>query len=226
MTSKNPRRGIDNVSLQLFGSFTPQRFHPAWFAAKSLIPEEEAEKAEIEILYPNYISFTSGEWLLLEVEEDSFIASATKPPYELLRDLVVSTFKIVKSIKPHNSYVRGLRLKRDMHFDTPSGNLFVTVGDNYINKKKWSELINKPVMQNMVIEGKRQDSYKGNVHVSIYQSNQLDEGICLSYSDYYLIEDVGPVESINKMVNIVGKEWDVFMKKSDDFSNSLLKDKP
>ena len=89
-----PTIEIEGMSIVLLGSFNPQIFQPAWFAAEGLVRKEEAEAAKIEIIHPQIISF-SMEWLLLQVTQERFAASTThSPSYEPLRDLVSSSWKI------------------------------------------------------------------------------------------------------------------------------------
>src|SRR5437870_4919946 len=94
MTDLKPE--IDAHSVVFVGDFNPKIFQPAWFAAQNLLRQEEADAAKIEIIHPEIVRF-SLDWLHVEVVHERFKASTLQFPYfEILRDLTVGTFKILR----------------------------------------------------------------------------------------------------------------------------------
>lgn len=80
---------IAGVNIALVGSFNPQIFQPAWFAARDLIPREEGEHARINIIHPDIVSFGT-DWFDVSIEHERFsITTQSAPSYAPVRDLVL-----------------------------------------------------------------------------------------------------------------------------------------
>jgi hypothetical protein len=91
-----PAIALEGVSIVLLGSFNPQIFQPAWFAAEELLRKEEAEAAEVAIIHRDIVSFSTS-WMQLQVQLDRFMVStADSAFYEPLRDLVLGTFQLLR----------------------------------------------------------------------------------------------------------------------------------
>src|SRR5688572_17309961 len=85
---------VEAMSIVLVGAFQPSLFTPAWFAHTGLIREEAAKDANIEVIHPEVASETIGS-IKIRVRTEQFIASTLNAgDYELMRDLVVGTFKL------------------------------------------------------------------------------------------------------------------------------------
>jgi hypothetical protein len=61
---------IGGKAIVLLGSFNPQIFQPAWFAAEGLIPRELTDGANIGIIHSQLVAFSS-EWLEINVFKSS-----------------------------------------------------------------------------------------------------------------------------------------------------------
>ena len=117
-----PVREVAGISIVLLGSFNPAIFQPAWFAKQGLLPAGEAENAEINLIHPEFVSFTAG-WLQLQVTQSQFLASTTEDPLEALRDLVLGTFSLLR-----HTPVSKMGVNRDVHIRMPDESSWHAVG--------------------------------------------------------------------------------------------------
>lgn len=104
-----PKLEIEGMGIVLVGSFNPQIFQPAWFAAEGLIRKEEEEAAKIQLIHRQAALF-SLDWLQLQVTDEKFVALTTPSSYyEPLRDLVLGTFRLLR-----HTPIRQMDLNREM----------------------------------------------------------------------------------------------------------------
>ena len=86
----------ESASIVLVGSFNPAILHPQWFAKHGLIPEGEAEAAQVAVVSPSLtvVQFT---WFTLQVTDKWFTATTTDPSqYRALEECVSGTFALLE----------------------------------------------------------------------------------------------------------------------------------
>lgn len=102
---------IEGMTIVLLGSFNPTIFQPAWFASEGLIARDLSDAAEVGIVHRQIVAFTAG-WFDISVTDDRFsVTSLTAPSYDLLRDLVLGTFRLLRYTP-----LRAMGLNKDVHY--------------------------------------------------------------------------------------------------------------
>src|ERR1700738_4905094 len=102
---------ISAGTVVLLGSFNPKIFQPEWFARQQLLPQPEADAADIKILIQQVCHFET-ERFVIEVTDQRFEASS-KPSANPapLRDLVRGIFFVLE-----HTPVTAMGLNYQMHF--------------------------------------------------------------------------------------------------------------
>ena len=102
----------DHPSIVLIGGFDPRRFQPHWFRSEKLLGEAEAEHAEIKMVLPQVVDW-STDWFDLQVMENRFAVTAkVESRAESLRDFAIGTFQLLE-----HTVTSALGMNRTMHFD-------------------------------------------------------------------------------------------------------------
>lgn len=188
---------IEGLSIVLIGDFNPKIFQPAWFAAQELIRTKESEESEVQLITPEVTSFKLGDWLELQVTRERFSASTAQEAYfEILRDLVLGTFTLLR-----HSPVRAVGINYMAHHRLRSEEEMHSYGYSWAPKTNWEGILNNPGMRVLIMQGKRTDGYMGYVQVQSEPSAKVQPGIFFAINDHFQIaksdsEQIGCLEAI------------------------------
>src|SRR5687768_10210575 len=160
VTAAIPSIVHEGTAIVLRGSFNPAIFHPEWYRARGLLSEPEIQEAEIKIVSQQVSSFTTNQFEFF-VSDDAFQIATNHPPaYELLRDLVLGTFKILS-----HTPIRLMGLNRQVHVDAGPEDRWNDIGNRLAPKRYWERVLQSPGTRSITIEGVRPDNYSGYVRV-------------------------------------------------------------
>ena len=211
---------LEGHSIVLLGSFNPQIFQPAWFGNQELVRKEEAENASIEIIHPRIVIF-SMEWFQLQVTPDRFCLSTVQVHYyEPLRDLTRSIFQILR-----HTPIDKMGLNRDLHYLMPSEESWHRVGDRLAPKEPWKEILQKPGMRTLIMEGARPDGLEGIIGVRVEPSARVKPGVFIAVNDHYEVGDFEPSQGAHPILKILEKYWEASLPRSLQIAESLMADR-
>lgn len=198
-----PQLMIQSVNIVLRGQFNPAMFHPAWFAGQDLIRSQEADAAEIEIVHPTAAIF-NADWLQVRVLVDRFHVSTIQEPfYEPLRDLVISVFDILSSTP-----IRLMGINREFHYRLESEQAQHKVGHVLAPKQQWEDMLDKPGMLSLTMEGARPDDHEGYIRVRVEPSTRTKFGVFVEVNDHYQIQSPSKTpQGTSEIVNILTTRW-------------------
>jgi hypothetical protein len=193
---------IEGVSIVLLGSFNPTIFQPAWFAGEQLIARDLADAAEVGIVHRQMVSFTAG-WFEIGVTEDRFsVTSLTAPSDDLLRDLVLGTFRLLRYTP-----IRAMGLNKDVHYRVESEEVWHAIGHKLAPPSNWDPVLKQPGLRSLLIEGARDDDSKGYIHIKVEPSARVHPGLYVGVNDHYEITDPAPAEGASRILKILGEQW-------------------
>ena len=166
-------------TIVLVGSFNAKIFHPFWFAKQGILPDEDAEVAEV-VGGPDFVNFNIG-WLQCLVTPTNFQATTTAPEQrDALRDFVLATFQLLM----HTPIVL-MGINYEGHFGTVSETRWHEIGHLLTPKTFWSEILDEPGMRSLTMEGRRTDGRRGHIHVTVEPSIRVTNGIYVRINDHY-----------------------------------------
>jgi hypothetical protein len=220
MDPKKPE--ISGMTIVLIGDFSPPIIQPAWLAARGLIRDQEAEKAEIKIIHPEIVDLRM-EWLSLNVTRNRFTALTTQEPFfEPLRDLVHGIFSLLSQTP-----IGFMGINREMHYEMESEAAWHSFGHWLAPKDAWNDLLTKPGLQNLTILSQRQDNYKGAVSVIVEPSTKIKYGVYFRVNDHY--ETSSPDQSSKSpeiAMAILKESWEDSNQRAEKIIHSLLEKRP
>lgn len=216
MSSYTPE--LQGILLILRGDFNPIIFSPAWFAAEGLIRKEEAEKAETQIIHQDVVNFNL-DWLRIQVTRDTFVAETTQDAYEeVLRDLVVGTFRLLRHTPVK---MMGINLQR--HYRIEDETQWHNMGHLLTPKEQWDGILDNPGMRSVKMEqGKRSDGYKGKIMIEVQPSSKVIPGIFFLVNDHYTVENIQDSIGCDEMINILDTNWQASIDVSKERIEKLL----
>lgn len=208
---------IQSVSVVWLGDFNPKIFQPAWFAAEGLIRKQEAEEANVEIIHPEVVSFAL-EWLTLHVTRERFFASTSQEPYyEVVRDLVLGTFRLLRHTPVHK-----MGINTDMHFRMGSEEAWHAFGHRLAPKDLWQGILENPGMRSLTMEGRRPDGCKGYIRVKVEPSVRVHPGVYVNVNDHYEEADPKSVIGSDEIRTLLERSWDESLRRSARIAYALL----
>lgn len=216
MDAKKPE--LSALSIVLLGDFNPKIFHPAWFAYEGLIKQVEADEAKLEINHPE-IAIFSLDWFNLQITRDRFVIETKQEPYyEVIRDLVLGTFELLR-----HTPLRSMGINTDKHFRMESEEKWHTLGHKFAPKEPWSNALENPGLISLTMEGNNgRDGFKGFIRVQVGPSGKIQPGIHLMVNDHYEKDDSDKVAGAHDIVNILKTTWEKSLKRSDLIMYNLL----
>lgn len=208
---------IQGVTVVLLGDFNPKIFQPAWFSAEGLIRDKEAEKAEIEIIHSDVVSFTL-DWLRFQVTPERLLAATTQEPYyEPLRDLILGTFSLLR-----HTPIDKMGINREMHFRLSSEESWHTFGHRLAPKTIWNGILHEPGMRSLTMEGKRQDDYKGCIRAQVEPSVRVHPGVYIKVNDHYEVEDQHPGTGCEAILEMFENSWNESLQRASQIGQALM----
>lgn len=208
---------LEGVSLVLLGQFNPAIFQPAWFAAENLVRPQEADSAEVQLIHPE-ATVLRMEWLQLNIVRNRFQASTLQSSYfEPLRDLTVGLFSLL-----NHTPLAALGINREFHFRLDSEKQWHALGDRLAPKSHW-QLLRKPGLRSMSIEGQRDDGHEGHVLVKVEPSPRYDQSIYVEINDHYELRTaIVKHGGAEKLVEILTSQWVRSMQRSVELGQQLV----
>jgi hypothetical protein len=204
---------VEEVSVVVLGSFNPTIFQPLWFSANGLLPSNESENAQIQIVHSEVTNFISGDWLKVEVTQNRFLVSTGDPSRaNELRDLALGTFQILE-----HTPLEKLGFNRNIHYRIDNEELWHAFGDRYAPKDTWGNIFDgadyRVGLVNLTIAGKRADAGATRVQFNISPSTVIKPGVFVRINQHYELggEDSTHQERFEKFKQVLGHESESFL---------------
>jgi len=213
----SPQLKYQRHSIVLLGNFNPKIFQPAWFEAEKLIRVQEKKEANVEVIHSDVAIF-SLEWLRLEVIPERFHVAVTQEPYyEVVRDLVLGTFSLLR-----HTPINRLGLNWDVDYQMESEDVWHEAGHRLAPKELWSDILEKPGMNSLTMKGLRTDGFNGSLNVKIEPSRRAHPGLSMNINDHFETNAKEPMGS-NEIMEILKSVWSNSYERSKFIFESLLK---
>ena len=137
-----PRIHAEFTAISLLGSFNPRIFQPLWFAQNGLLPAEEAEQAEMQMIDRDFCRLHFGWAELVVVQERLQLRTTPETVADAqVRDLLVGLLKLL----PHTPIERGsIHHRSDIPIATEEE--WHAVGDALAPKELWDGVLEQPGM--------------------------------------------------------------------------------
>jgi hypothetical protein len=209
---------IHGMSIVMVGSFNPAIYHSAWFTKFGLLPEEEGDDVQQQVILPDFAQFSLA-WLQSQVTPDRFQLSTVDPEsFNLLRDLAIGTFRIL----PH-SPVSAIGINRDQHYRIASVQRWHEIGLTLAPANVWRPSLLDAGMRSLLIEGRRDDGYAGYVHVRVEPSVRVFPGVYIGVNDHFQLgEQADEVIDAERAIDVLETQWDDVLQRAPSLVDVVL----
>ncbi len=208
----NYQQLIKKLHLVLVGDFNPSIVTPWWLATKKLIPDIEAESAEVEIIHKGIAQFSIG-WAIFEVTTDRFEVKVSEESYfEPLKDLVTGIFQILKETP-----VKGVGINHLNYFSLKNQDKMYEFGNKIAPLNLWDNIINEPRLINLeIFEQTRKDNKDGQYRLRITPSDILSIpfGVLMSINDHFNIKS-------KNVSDVISDNWNDSFKRATESINHI-----
>jgi hypothetical protein len=180
-----PKIHAEATAVVLLGSFNPRIFEPLWFSRHELVPEQEAEVAEVQMVNREFCRVNFS-WVDLVVTEDRLQAESTSETVNdnQIRDLLVGIFRLLPHIPVnlgsiHHHWQIAIDTEEEWH----------KVGHALAPKEIWKGVLEEPGMFDFAMQGHRPDDLKGAIKVRIQPSRAVSPGIFMNVNDEVVLTE-------------------------------------
>lgn len=204
------------LSIVMLGDFNPAIFHPSWLRLKNLIADKELETARTEITTPHVSKF-SLDWLEIEVTNKRCQFKTTDgTAFELLRDLVVNTFKILRET-PINAF--GINKISDFQV---SSEQYEKAGNILAPFENWNEILHNPKLLRIeMIQENREDGENGSRRIRVLPSVLVKpNGIRIDVNSHF---EVSRYSNIDEKLKVLIENWETELRIADENVTEVLK---
>lgn len=190
-------------NIVLIGDFSPNIFQPFWFSNNQLIKEKEAESAQIKVIHPEIVEFESG-WLRVQITRERFLVSTIQEPYfEILRDLVLSTFKLLRYIPLYQMGINLVKL-----YKMKDEKSWHKIGDKLTPKQIWEGILTKPGLVKVSMRGERIDNINGNINVHVQPDKRTQYGVLFDINSHFEVAQSERKQvTSEQMIDILSGDW-------------------
>ncbi len=194
---------IVGISIVLRGSLNPAIFHPEWFGRHELLKPEETAAADVQIVHREVSAFKL-DWMQVQVTPDRFHATSMQEAYfPSVRDFVLGTLRVL-----HHTPISLVGLNTNVHYAMPSEAAWHELGFLLAPKEPWTKVFaseQRPGLRSLIIEGQRNDAWKGFIRLKVEPSTEVPLGLFVNVNDHY---DLGSeINGAENAIQILDEKW-------------------
>lgn len=214
---QRPEVSDDGIGVVLVGDFNPKIYQPAWFASQNLLRASEAESANIELIHPDFTSF-STDVLVMQVTRNRFLLTTKSSAYRShLKDLVLGTFRLLAHTPLTqmgiNTWVR-VRFRNDQDWHR--------FGHFLLPKSPWEGLLAKPGTSFVSVRGARLDELAGWVEVTAEPVRGSTNEVVVRVNDHCERSSNSPSGSADFFLDIIERDYDKIISRSRELMDGVL----
>ena len=211
---------LESASIVLVGSFNPAMMHPQWFAKHGLIPEGEAETAEVAMVSPG-LTAVQFAWFTLEVMDRRFIVKTADPSqYRALEDCVTGIFRLLEFTP-----IVAMGLNSERHVRVPTVDIWTPLEHKLVPREVWSNVLPGPrdgasALQTLSITGNRPEPRAGRLSVTIEPSHRFRPGLFLQTNEHFSFSEEGDAREPMAMLR---ENWEDALAYSTGVADSFVR---
>ena len=219
---------IEDVSINVMGSFNPAMFTPAWFGLHGLLPGGAVASAALQIAHEQITDFRA-DWLHVQVGKERFRAETSQAPHVRVRDLVVRLFRD----HLHSVPLTAIGVNRDVHFQVADMQQRDRIGRTLAPVDPWGAWgealgssgeqggMTSLTMTQIAIEGRpAQDMINVTVEPS-HRIGQRGTGVYVHVHHFLTSEEVGS-DTNGRLIEILEEDFENSLKKSEDLIDQVM----
>lgn len=196
-------------SVVVLGDFNPKIFHPDWFSSNGLLPPQLTDEASSPLYVSRELTTFVVDDIHIQVEQ-SRLGLTTKNPakFPAVKDLALGCLQLLE-----HTPLKALGLNLDFEKDMETADSWHAVGDGLAPKEPWRDLLQKPGLNTIVMEGQRAGCAADRVHIKVKPSPLSQYAVYVGINQHYDLD--GPEQKSVRHRNreaqrILTDDWNSF----------------
>jgi hypothetical protein len=134
-----------------------------------------------------------------------------------IRDLALGVLRAL----PH-THVERIGINHMAHFASRSEDAWHRLGHELTPKDLWEDVLERPGMLSLSIQGQRTDDRQGSINVTVQPSMVVRPGIFINMNDEIVIQTDQP-EPAARTAEIIEQRWDASQAESDRVMDAVMR---
>jgi hypothetical protein len=198
-----PRVQNEAIYAVMLGGFNPRIVEPLWLSKQGLIPEDEAENAERQLIDGDMSRIVLPWAQLIVLQEQLQLESRTELVSEAqLRDLAVGMLRLL----PHTPVTR-LSIQHRVTVIAESKEQWHNVGHILAPKGVWEGILDRPGIFDFAMSGVRPDDHEGAIKVRIQPVFEPEWGVWINVNDELVVPDPEEIEPGRHAAELLADVW-------------------
>jgi len=199
-----PSKVSASASVVVRGSLDPGRLTPSWLHREGLLAQDEAEMAEIEVIFRDVVKF-AADMLQFEATHDRLVVRApTDLESEPMKDISIGVLRKLPGLR-----VTKLGINHDRRYAFTNADAWHALGHSLAPQQLWQGVLDEPGMLALHMQGTRSDGQRGYVRVRVeaFVDAQTPFGVVVDVNDHLDVErDGSPIEG-PEAADVVQATW-------------------
>ncbi len=210
------------TTIVLIGRFNPRIFQPMWFDAKGLLSEADVDPQSL-VMTDGFAAFQTELFgLLCAQERCQFTTTATTPSPDVIRDLVLGTFTLLKETPIWECGINHVG-----HIP-PSVRRWDDIAAQFGDPQRTFVVLDDQQLQTIEVRAQRDDEREGSRTVQLQPSTHLEGGVWFALNDHVAVRsqpDVAETVRAAEAMTVLENIWDPSVGVADDVHRLLAPSK-
>jgi hypothetical protein len=205
-------------AIVFLGSFNPPIFHPLWFAGNNMVAREVADNATDVTISKRVATFIIDN-IRVQVDSNRFsLGTEDDARSMVLRDWALGTISILEQTP-----IISMGFNLDSTYTMDNEDNWHALGNYLAPKDFWKEVVDKPGMRHLVIEGTRPNCSAEMVRLQV-QSLSSPRVIVRCNQHYQLDKnEKPPSDRIEMAKTVITRDWIPFLDYAKETEDKIVR---
>jgi hypothetical protein len=212
---------VEGATIVALGSFNPAIFQPYWFLEHQLLPKEEVDEADVEIVHRDATSFQAVWFSFQATHQRIAIETRDASKFHPLRDLVSGIFQILE-----HTPVGALGLNVLRHVRIVDSEEFRVYLDRVAPASFWNRAVPSATPRTIEVRGTPTTGEASRLEIRLEPRLRVDaeSEITIRVNQHYPFvgEDGIPLRSADRLLSVLADDWNSFLNSTSAMIDALL----
>lgn len=195
----------EGLDVVIVGAFNPAILHPEWFLHQGLIEEEDAAKAEVNVVSTEATDVQFAGLQFICVSDRLTVSTSNISHASRMQDLLLQIFSLLGHIP-----VKACGINAWVHYSVTDVEYWHKVGNILAPKDLiWRDVLEQPGMQSLTVKSPRAGEFAGEMNITVEPSRKFHPGIFVRSNYHYSVPaDKLHSGSANQLIAFWKSDWE------------------
>jgi hypothetical protein len=206
-------------SLVILGQIPTTLFTPHWLASRSIIKQDEANEASVDVITNQFSRYQVSDWGKFEFQSGRAILETTSDSHhELLLDIL---FAILKTL--YGKEVTTLGVNYRFHFQV-NDKKYIEIGNKLAPFSNWEDIINEPRLLTLeMMQENRPDELDGMLRLKVEPSSLINpNGVSFLVNNHIKSKETKQ-ESAKEFIDLLSSSKEHLRDLANDFYDKFIR---